>query len=179
MKFLATTYEHPITLGTYTNVFIEDTMFVHDRLNKLLNVNFEMYVMKQDGSKHSIGSSSLSFRGTDAENGTPMSTNRTMWFEVPNPDYNQELGETPENPTVLRRTLVEVLTENNGSVPENATVVEWGYPNYTDALTYFDGGSMDEPELLVTNPLAVGFLLNKMEFNKSSIASADFSLFTE
>ncbi len=53
--------------------------------------------------------------------------------------------------------------------PEGYEITDYGYPNYEDVVTYLEGGTVHDPELFISNPIALGFLLNKVVINKEPI----------
>ena len=77
--------------------------------------------------------------------------------------------------TVTEKGLNETLVGVNVYLPEysKGTVTDFGYPEYDYVKVLFDGGSIDNPEIHLTdNPLreiAKGFILNKLSFEGEPI----------
>lgn len=84
---------------------------------------------------------------------------------IVNPDYIVESYETP---------LLEYLYSHEGQMPEQYEVIEWGYPTYEDALNYFEGGTLDNPELSITNPFAKEWLKQNLQMKGEAITQFEF-----
>lgn len=149
MKLTVQNYVHPNpSFGTFQNVIVQDVCVTHKRLEKYLSIIFEMSYLK-DGLKVVLGTGALSFLGM---NDDEVNSNQTAYVEVN--------GQTVP--------LLQWLAENNGELG-NAVITDFGYPTYEDALTYFQGGNFEAPEIIITNPIAQGFLLSKLIINNESV----------
>lgn len=82
----------------------------------------------------------------------PEYKNPTLWIN--NPDYVPEKYETP---------LVQYLSTHEGVMPAIYEVINWGYPTYTNVLQYFEGGTLTNPELIITNPFAKEWLKHTLQ----------------
>lgn len=199
MKLFAEVYPSPMDSdGTYQNVYIEDVSYQVKRNDNLFSIDFEMYHFKNN-KKVKIDEFKISFRGsnTDLENGLP-TTNKTaiirllnyvfdpeipQFLETPNPDYDENVeGSQPvlysANPDYIPESgeipLLQYLSTHNGEMPLEYEVIEWGFPTYTDAMQYFDGGTLDAPELLITNPFAKEWLKNTIQMKGETITQFNF-----
>jgi len=167
--------------GEFRDAVVEETCITHQGKEKRLEVKFDMYYMKND-EKVNIGTRTMLFYGM--ENDT-ISSNQTTYVRIANPNYDPEVDYTEEIPNpdwyegsdlpefitvdnTPPQTLVVPLFKPDGSynVPSmDFEVVEYGYPTYEKALQMFEGGSFEQPEIIVTEPLAIGFILNKLIIN--------------
>jgi len=90
------------------------------------------------------------------------------FIEIPNPQFNDVEFLTTPNPEIttiplrINIPMLEYLYANEGQFPEDYQIVDWGFPNYTDVLKYFEGGTLTDPELFINNPFARGWLLNNL-----------------
>lgn len=172
MKFIAANYTKPNgDFGTFTNVYIEDIGFTHSRNVGQLNVAFEMYHI-HNGNRIVIGSGSIFcsdgiLPNVEGSNYAPDSTNKTAYCRQLNPDYDG----TNDKYIGDEIPLIRFLADNGSILPNGYEITDYGFPNYTDALKYFSGGSMESPEISVTNPIAIGFLLNKLIINDEPIGN--------
>lgn len=164
-------YTSPIeSQGTFENVAIEDREMIIRRKEKFLAVKFVLFYEK-DGKEIILGTKLVEFQGVEADE---VSTNQTTYFKYPNPDFDPAF-EPDENSTEedFNKTiewfqnipLMKYLAENAGVMPEGAVITEYGFPTYEAVLNYFEGGTLQSPEIHITEPLAVGFLLNKLAIN--------------
>lgn len=145
------TYMHPNpAFGVFQNVIVQDVSVIHKRLEKYLSITFEMSYLK-DGLKVILGIGTLSFLGM---NNNEVNSNQTAYVEVE--------GETIP--------LLQWLSENNGELGD-AVITDYGYPTYEDALTYFNGGTFEDPEITLTNPIAMGFVLSKLIINNEHVGA--------
>ena len=143
------TYTHPNpSFGTFQGVTVTDVCITHKHLEKYLSIIFEMSYLKDD-SKVILGTSSLAFLGM---NDDEVNSNQTAYVEVN--------GETIP--------LLQWLSENNGELGD-AVITDYGYPTYEDALTYFDGGNFENPEITLSNHIAIGFVLSKLIINNEAV----------
>lgn len=199
MKLFAEIYPSPQdNEGTYQNVYIEDVSYQVKRNENLFSIDFEMYHFKND-KRVKLDEFKISFRGSNAdlENGLP-TTNKTaiiklldfifdpeipQFLETANPEYDENIeGSQPilysPNPAYIPESgeipLLQYLYNHGGQMPESYEVVEWGFPTYTDALQYFDGGTLDNPELLITNPFAKEWLKNTIQMKGEPITQFNF-----
>lgn len=145
MKFKATSYKSPYpTEGLFTDVYIEDVNIIHNRRKNYLNVTFEMYYMLGD-ERIVLDSVDMGFMGVS---GDAVTSNQTAYV-------SKDGVEEP---------LLQVLYANQGVLPEGYEIVEFGYPSYGDVKQYFTGGNFNTPEIDVENPIAIGFMYNKLMF---------------
>lgn len=200
MKLFVETYKSPYpTQGVFENVFIEDVAYRINRTDNLFIVHFQMYYFTEDAKRVVLDETQLSFRGTnlDMQNGSP-TTNKTaviklldfmydpeipQFLETPNPDYDENTeGSQPflysANPEYIPESgevpLLQYLSNNNGQFPASYEMVEWGFPTYEDALQYFEGGTLDLPELSIINPFAKEWLKNTLQMKGEPILQFEF-----
>lgn len=151
MKLNTALYVSPIiTEGKFDDVFIEDTSYELDRQNSILRINFEMYYYRNE-QRIVLAKSSLGFEGM---NDDLISTNRKTLFKYEDSE--------PQG-------LIQYFIDNNGSYPENAEIVDWGFPSFEDALTYLDGGSFQSPELFPINDFVRNWILNSVVMKGETI----------
>lgn len=144
MKLNTTLYVSPIiTEGKFDDVFIEDTSFELDRINSILRINFEMFYFRNE-QRIVLSFASLAFQGMNSDE---ISTNRKTLFKFENSE--------PQG-------LIQYFIDNNGEYPENAEIVDWGFPSFEDALIYLDGGSFQNPELFPKNDFVRNWILNSV-----------------
>jgi hypothetical protein len=149
MKLFTQEYTSPqIGEGTFKNVFIEDTFFMPKRKDNHLTIGFEMYVEK-DGEKIVIAEASIGFQGKNAD---AVNSNRTTLVSIVDP-------ETSERVTV---PMLAYLKENGGVLPVDYKIIDYGHPTQEDALVYFTGGTLKNPELKVLDPFAREWLKNTL-----------------
>lgn len=165
MKLFTETYMSPHAhQGQFTNVFIEETCVIHKRKEKYLAIKFEMYYEKNNVNVV-LSEKIMEFFGLDGDEAT---TNKTALVKKLNPLYNPEDEESIE-PEYLIFPLLQILYENSGNLPEEYIIESYGYPNYTDALLYFNSGDFNNPEIIIENPLAIGFLMNNLIMNNEPV----------
>lgn len=157
--------------GEFNNAYIEDREIILKRKENYLAVVFVLAYLK-DGIEVILYQKKVEFIGL--ENDYSNGTNQTSYFKYPNPTYdplfvpNESSTEADYQKTIEwfeNVPLMDYLAENGGLMPEGAVITEFGYPTYEAALNYFSGGTLDAPEILITDPLAKGFFLNKLEMN--------------
>lgn len=167
MKLFAKTYVSPVpNQGTFLNVFIEETQITHKRQENYFAVAFEMYV-ENDAQKTVLATNTLAFQGMNAD---ANNSNRTALARVKNPDVKEEeIGSEKEFMNVPLLPLLEA-----GTLPAEATISDYGHPTFEDALNYFDGGTLDAPELTLENDFAKQWLLNTLLMNGQTLASQGF-----
>jgi len=143
MKLQSQNYISPIlTEGTFVNVFIEDgKKEIID--NSLYYIEFLMYCVK-DNVKVILDRCTLPFQGNNNDSEESPTTNRTA--------YAKEIATGEIVP------LLAVLAANNMQLPATHVIEDIGYPNREDSLLYFDGGSIDDCNISLTNPLAQLFI---------------------
>lgn len=156
MKLIKHNYTHPFTKGLYPEMFVEERIGQLDRHSNYLKVDFIMYWL-DNGEKQIIAEAFMPFKGVDFTN---ESTNQTMMCLLE--------GETEPVP------MLPILMANAGVLPDGAVITEIGYPNFTDVQQYFDGGSIQSPEIIVTNPLARMFILKKCIINGDTLENQGF-----
>jgi hypothetical protein len=159
MKLTAATYVSPNNnQGTFTGVTIIDSCLIHKREEKYLSITFEMSYVK-NGLKQILATETMGFLGMEADE---VSSNRTTTFSIINPEYDILIEGSTERITVPMFTY---LVENAGLMPTDYEIVDYGYPTYEKVMQYFSGGTLLSPEILITEPLAIGFLLNNLVIN--------------
>jgi len=157
--------------GEFSNAYIEDREIILKRKENYLAVVFVLAYLKE-GKEVILYQKKVEFIGLESDYAN--STNETTYFKYPNPVYDAAFV-PDENSTEAdyQKTiewfenvpLMNYLEENNGVMPEGAIITEYGYPTYEAALNYFSGGTLAAPEIHITDPLAIGFFLNKLEMN--------------
>jgi hypothetical protein len=165
MKLRAATYVSPNTnQGTFNDVTIIDSCLTHKREEKYLAITFEMSYIK-DGIKHILATETMGFLGMEADE---VSSNKTTTFSILNPNYDTNIEESQERIIV---PMFDYLTENAGIMPIDYYIVEYGFPTYEKVMMYFTGGTLDSPEIHITDPLAIGFLLNSLIINGEAVGN--------
>lgn len=157
--------------GEFQNAYIEDREIILKRKENYLAVVFVLAYLK-DGKEVILYQKKVEFIGLD--NDYANSTNQTSYFKYPNPTYDAAFV-PDENSTEAdfqktiewfeRIPLMNYLAANAGVLPEGAVITEYGFPTYEAVLNYFEGGTLAAPEILISNPLAIGFFLNKLSMN--------------
>lgn len=159
MKFFAETYNSPKpNQGRFDNVFVEDTCIIHKRNEKYLNVEFEMYY-NNSGKRVVLDKISMVFFGAS---GDLNSSNKTTLVKVNNPDHN------PEDESSDEFLIKPFFTENddlNLDPDEFFEIVDYGYPTYEKVLQMFQGGDFENPEIQISDPFAIEFIMNKLLIN--------------
>ncbi|MDN3595324.1 hypothetical protein [Zunongwangia endophytica] len=165
-------YNSPMAVqGKFENVFIEDREITIKRNENFLSVKFVMFYLK-DEKEIILGSKTMEFCGL--ENDYANSTNIASIFKYPNPDYdpNFDIAESKSDEDYKKTIewienvkLMEYLALNNNKLPYGAIITEYGYPTFEVVLQYFEGGTLDDPEVQINNEFAQGFLLNKLSIN--------------
>lgn len=181
MKLIAKggTYVSPqINQGSFGGAFVEDIAINHRRRDHYLSVTFGL-CYEQEGQVHTLAKANLVFRGLENEIDIPGRTsNQPSWVDVPNPDYDPNFigdetttSEEYDQKTLqyFRKNLIDYLAANNGQLGPNDVIVDYGYPTYERVMDFFQGGNIDNPELIVSNPIAIGFLLSKLIINSESV----------
>lgn len=164
MKLHAPIYVSPIDgEGTFQNVYFEDVAYTRGRLKNSLTIVFEMYYFKNE-KRIVLNRLEQSFVGNEADE---VSSNKTLFVEIDNPDYDSQ------NPDSSPKVTIPLFgSDGNYSFnPETTpfTVVDYGYPTCEKVLQYFEGGTLENPEIIVTNPLAMGFVLNKFSVKNEAL----------
>lgn len=163
MKLEALIYNSPLlSQGTFANVTIEDVCLTHKRNDKYISITFEMSYIK-NGQKVLLDTKEMGFLGMEND---VVSSNRTTTMSIPNPDYNAQIEDSEERITV---PLFDYLTANNGVMPQGYEMVDYGYPTYEKVMQYFSGGKLSDPEIFITDPLAIGFLMNNLVMNGEAV----------
>jgi len=85
--------------------------------------------------------------------------NIAQFITIENSDYENQVASVQKNISV---PFLQYLQEHEGDLPEIYEVVEWGFPNFQDALQYFSGGEKSNLDISITNPFARGWLLNTL-----------------
>jgi hypothetical protein len=165
MKLTTQKYESPLeNQGSFDNVIIQDVAITHRRLDKFLSIRFEMSCIKNN-KKVIICIKEMMFIGMEDD---IVSSNQTTLMSIPNPDYDSQLEGSEERITV---PMFGYLESNNGVMPSDFTIVDYGYPTYEKVMGYFNGGTLDNPEITITEPLAIGFILNKLIMNEEPVGN--------
>jgi hypothetical protein len=163
MKLQAQTYVSPLlNQGTFANVSIEDVCLTHKRNEKYISITFEMSYLK-NGQKVVLDTKEMGFLGMENE---VVSSNRTTTMSIPNPDYDAQIEASEERITV---PLFTYLTANNGVMPQDYEIVDFGWPTYEKVMQYFEGGTLENPEITISAPLAIGFLMNNLVMNGEAV----------
>jgi hypothetical protein len=91
-------------------------------------------------------------------------------IEIDNPDYDAEVEAVKRRVTI---SMLDYLHENEGVMPEDFEVIDWGYPTYEDAIGYFSGGTIESPELFLTNTFAQQWCLVNIIMKNKSISDGN------
>lgn len=192
MKLKSLNYISPIlTEGKFEEVFIEETEVLIKKNKKYMSITFEMYCYR-NGERIVLDERSIAFYGIAGDTVTsnklavisvPNENYDAELAAVPltitieNPEYNSEdmMSEqfiTIDNPNYdsqlasikrdIHIPLLEYLYSHEGNFPEVYDIVQWGYPNFQDALQYFDGGDRTNPEITISNPFAREWMKNNV-----------------
>lgn len=165
MKLIAQSYLSPKpNQGAFTNVTIEDVCLTHKRNEKYISIAFEMAYLKNN-QKIILDTVVMGFQGMENDE---VSSNRTTTFSVPNPDYDSQIEGSQERITL---PLFAYLMDNNGVMPTDYVMVDYGYPTYEKVMRYFEGGTLESPEINITEPLAIGFLMNNLIMNGEAVGN--------
>lgn len=163
MKLTANIYNSPNPLqGKFENVIIEDTCVIHKRLENYLCITFEMYYIK-DNERVSLAKTEVAFLGLEGESN---SSNRTTIVSVPNPDYFSG----SDQPERINISLFDYVESHNGAFPPDYEIIDFGYPTYEKVMEYFQGGTLTDPEITISDPLAIGFLINCLIINGEPVS---------
>jgi hypothetical protein len=136
----------------------------HKRQEKYISINFEMSYQR-DGQRVVLDSKELGFLGLESDS---ISSNRTTTFSIPNTNYNAQVDGSEERITV---SLFDYLMANNGVMPPDYVMIDYGYPTYEKVMQYFKGGTLENPEINITAPLAIGFLLHNLIMNGEPVGN--------
>lgn len=161
MKLIATQYKNHINKGIYNNVIVTDDKIIIAR--DYISISF---VMRND--ELILGEQTLTF--------TPDSYQPTMVqvpkVEEPTEEPTEE-GTDGLQPVSTTIEFFELLKTNSnvaqhfattGTLPEGYYIIDYGYPTNNSIVKYFTGGTFADKEIHITNPLAIGFVLSKLEF---------------
>jgi len=164
MKLTAPIYQSPNEKeGTFKDVFFEDVSYTRNRIDKTLIIVFEMYYFKNE-KRIVLSRLEQSFIGNE---GDEVSTNQTLFVEIDNPDYDAQ------NPDSSLKVTIPLFGPdgNYNFNPETTpfTVVDFGYPTCEKVLQYFEGGTLENPEIIINNPLAMEFVLNKFSVKNEAL----------
>lgn len=163
MKLQSQTYVSPLlNQGTFTDVTIEDVCLTHKRHDNYIAIGFEMSYVK-NGQKVVLDTKEMGFLGMEND---VVSSNRTTTISIPNPDYDAQVEGSEERITV---PLFAYLTANNGVMPQDYEMVDFGWPTYEKVMQYFEGGTLELPEITISAPLAIGFLMNNLVMNGEAV----------
>jgi hypothetical protein len=157
MKLTAQKYTSPLpNQGTFENVTIQDVAICHKRFDKYLSIEFEMSY-ENNNNKVILASVIMGFFGMEGDN---FSSNRTTTISIPNPDYDSNIEGSESRITV---PMFDYIMQHG--MPTDYVVVDYGYPTYEKVMQYFSGGTLSSPEISITNPLAIGFILTNLVIN--------------
>jgi len=187
MKLFCSTYTSPIDIeGTFTDVFIEDSIVSIQKSKKYLSVTFEMYYFKNE-QKIVLDQRTLGFYGGSGDSETskkaaivsiPNPITEPYTEVIPNPDYNSEDPESLEFITVpitpsetINVALMQYLADNNGELPEVYEVVDFGYPDFNTALQFFNGGDRNNLDISIPNPFAKLWLKDSLVMKNQKVGS--------
>ncbi len=163
MKLQAQTYVSPLlNQGAFENVTIEDVCLTHKRQDNYVAIGFEMSCVK-NGQKVVLDTKEMGFLGMEND---VVSSNRTTTMSIPNPDYDAQVNGLEQRITV---PLFAYLMANNGVMPQDYEIVDYGYPTYEKVMQYFEGGTLNNPEITISAPLAIGFLMNNLVMNGEAV----------
>lgn len=163
MKLTAQTYVSPLlSQGTFENVIIEDVCLTHKRHDNYIAIAFQMSCVK-NGQKVVLDTKEMGFLGMEND---VVSSNITTTMSIPNPDYDALLEGSEERITV---PLFAYLMANNGVMPQDYEMVDYGWPTYEKVMQYFEGGTLENPEITISAPLAIGFLMNNLVVNGEAV----------
>lgn len=98
-----------------------------------------------------------------------VSTNKTTLVSIDNPDYDAQNPESKEKIIVALFDSLGNFTFDVTTIPFE--VVDFGYPTYEKVMQYFSGGTLESPEINLTSPLAVGFLMNNLIMNGEAVGN--------
>lgn len=185
MRLKSTNYISPIpTEGKFDEVFIEEKLFSIEKGRKYMSIEFEMYYFR-DGVKVELDTRTIAFYGIAGDSVTsnklavisvpnenyqaevdavPMTVEVTNpetneISVMPNPNHDAQVAAVPHNVTV---PFLQYLYTHEGNLPEVYEIVDWGYPNFEDALKYFNGGDRTNPDITISNPFAKEWVKNNI-----------------
>lgn len=159
MKLMAENYiSTKYNQGKFENVFVEDTCIIHKRNDKYLSVEFEMYYLIGD-ERFVLDTQKMIFYGMEDDD---TSTNRTTLVIVANPVHNPEDENSEE---FLIVPLFDTQGNQNYPLEEILEIADYGYPTYEKAINMFHGGTFSSPEIILNDPLVIGFILNTLCLN--------------
>jgi hypothetical protein len=169
MKLFTETYNSPLEgQGAFSKVFIEETQITHKRQENYFSVTFEMYVIGND-KRIILATNTLAFQGMNFE---ANNSNRTALAKIKNTEVlPEEIGSEKE---FINVPLLELLSKNKGKLPKGATISDFGHPTFEDALNYFDGGTLEAPELTIENEFAKQWIINTLIMNGQNLVSQNF-----
>lgn len=160
MKLTAQKYESPKeTEGTFFDVEIRDVKLEVSSKENYLAIHFEMSHVKNSERKV-IETAVLAFLGNEDDE---VSSNRTTTISIPDP--NQE-GER------LQVNMLDYFQEFG--IPEDYKMVDWGYPTAEKAKQMFSGGTLQNPEVQLSDFFAQAWLLNTLVF-KGQLVGVQFN----
>jgi hypothetical protein len=170
MLLKAPVYVSPIDgEGTLENVFFEEVDYSLSRLKNAFILYCQMYYFNNAGKRIVLENSEVSFIGNE---GDEVSSNKTMYVSIDNPDFD---AENPESTPKI--TIPMFGADGNYNFNPQTTafdIVDYGFPTKEKVLQYFEGGTLQSPEIIVTNPIARGFVLNKF-FGKGEPLGVQFN----
>lgn len=165
MKLSAQSYTSTNPLqGTFENVIVEDIKITHKKLDKYLAITFEMSYLN-NGEKVVLDTKDMAFLGMNGDQDT---TNVTATFSIPNPDYNAAIEGSEQRMIV---PMIAYLQQHQGIFPEDFVMVNWGFPTFEDAITYFIGGNLEVQNISISNTFAAQWFLNTFEINGEKIGA--------
>ncbi len=180
MKLHATTYTSPInTEGTFSDVYIEDSIVSIQKTKKYLSVTFEMYYFKNE-QKIVLDERTLGFYGGPGDSET---SKKAAVISIHNPitePYEEQIQD-PETlefttvtiipPATIQVSLLQYLADNNGVLPEFYEVVDFGYPDFNTALQFFNGGDRNNLDISIPSPFAKLWLKNTLVMKNENVGA--------
>jgi hypothetical protein len=159
MKLICENYVSPnAKQGTFKNVQIIDSCLTHKRDEKYLAITFEMAYF-HNGIKQILATETMGFLGMEADE---INSNRTTTISIPNPEFDVDVEGSQER---IKVGFFDYLQKNAGVIPADYFVVDYGFPTYEKVMAYFSGGTLEAPEVFITEALAIGFLMNNLVVN--------------
>ena len=98
-------------------------------------------------------------RGSNLSVGVTQSNGKRI---VANPVHNPEDENSEE---FLIVPLFDTQGNQNYPLEEILEIADYGYPTYEKAINMFLGGTFSSPEIILNDPLVIGFILNTLCLN--------------
>lgn len=145
-------YQHPDkTKGSFKGVTIEE-VYTINRLEKFIGISF----YAKDERDVLVGQSSILFKGNDEDTGLATSYVKAMFHFI-------EGDQTPQG--------LMTYYFANGSFPALSDIIfdEWGCPNYQRVGSYFNGGTISNPEIEPNSEIVYAWILENIKLNGESL----------